>query len=521
MLSRIVAGQRFRRVPDLLYLVCALIATRVAFRSRYLYDIDSVNFALGLRRFDPATHQPHPPGYFLYVMLGRLVDRAAGNANTAFVGISVLASCGALCFIWLLADRWFGKRPALFAGMIFLFSPLVWFHGTVALVYAVEAFFSSLAGYLCWRIVTGSAGMVVPLAVVTGLAAGFRPSFLLFIFPLLCFAMRRISAGRIAGAVCVFLLTLCCWALPMIWRSGGPGAYLSALFSLWNAVPGKSTVANSSFANSVARIVSVAAAGMLCFGSAVPLALQKAEAGERSRKVFTWAWIGPGLLFFCFVFLKFVNAGYLLVISPPLFVWLGQRGSEWYESARLRRAAKFGIVVLAAAINTTVFLFAPVYCSYASVRGFEAELKSVLNALPAAASPADTMIVGFDSHFLGYRHAGYYLPGWLTVQYPEVRLAAGPRVFAMEHGDTELLSRLPPSNISKFIFLPLPSGDTEYRAYASKIYGLFRPGRLHTVHAGGREFIAGDTSDLRVLFPSSARAVSTPGDTPAGAVSHR
>jgi hypothetical protein len=35
---------------------------RFAFRSRYLYDLDSVNFALAMERFDPRVHQPHLPG---------------------------------------------------------------------------------------------------------------------------------------------------------------------------------------------------------------------------------------------------------------------------------------------------------------------------------------------------------------------------------------------------------------------------------------------------------------------------
>ena len=39
---------------------------------RPLEDIDSINFALGLRHFDPALHQPHPPGYPVFIALGRL-----------------------------------------------------------------------------------------------------------------------------------------------------------------------------------------------------------------------------------------------------------------------------------------------------------------------------------------------------------------------------------------------------------------------------------------------------------------
>ena len=35
-----------------------------------LEDIDSINFALGLHDYDPAQHQPHPPGYPVYMALG-------------------------------------------------------------------------------------------------------------------------------------------------------------------------------------------------------------------------------------------------------------------------------------------------------------------------------------------------------------------------------------------------------------------------------------------------------------------
>ena len=37
-----------------------------------LEDIDSINFALGLHHYDPALHQPHPPGYPVFIAAGRL-----------------------------------------------------------------------------------------------------------------------------------------------------------------------------------------------------------------------------------------------------------------------------------------------------------------------------------------------------------------------------------------------------------------------------------------------------------------
>ena len=136
---------------DAAALIAATGLTRFLFRSHYLYDIDSVNFALGLKRFDTTVHQPHPPGYFLYICLGRLASLFFHDANSALVAISILFSCAAVAMIFLLADSWFGRGAARFAGLIFLFSPLAWFHGIVALTYIVEAFFSALIGYFCWR----------------------------------------------------------------------------------------------------------------------------------------------------------------------------------------------------------------------------------------------------------------------------------------------------------------------------------------------------------------------------------
>jgi hypothetical protein len=146
------------------------------------------------------------------------------------------------------------------------------------------------------------------------------------------------------------------------------------------------------------------------------------------------------------------------------------------------------------------------------VRQFEAELQEIVRSIPRIASPADTMIVGFDSHYLGYRHAGYYLPDWYTAQYPEVRLESGVRVFAMEHGDTRLTGNLPLGRFKHFIIFPLPGDDPEYRDYMVHIRARFPQNALRSVKDGHREFLAGAVADLPLLFPTTATRVCAVGD---------
>ncbi len=493
---------------DLALLNAAVLLTRIIFRSRYLYDIDSVNFALALHRFDPLAHQPHPPGYFLYICLGRAVNLVAHDANLAFVAISVTASCGAMSAMYVLARNWWNRSAAFFTGLIFVFSPLVWFHGTVALTYTVELFFSSVTGYLCWRVFEGSRSLVIPAAIAAGLAAGFRPSFLLFIGPLLVFSWffspgrARAPAGLIALS-----LTFAAWFIPMVRQSGGFNAWWSALLSLWRNAPARQTSLNSFAAISLARALTVAGICVLCFGTAALLIFRGARRNppvDRRKTLFTWIWIGPGLLFFTLIFLRFVNSGYLLVISPPIFAWMGLRLSKWYEEVGLEATARVAVIAACAATNVFVFLYAPIYCSWASVRHFEADLELVVSSLPRIASPTDTMIVGLDSHFLGYRHAGYYLPDWYVAQYPEVRLSSGTRVFAMENRDTRLVGKLPAAGFRNFIIFPLPTNDPDYAKYMTALSARFPNGAIRRVTAGGREVLEGSTADLGFLFPSAA-----------------
>ena len=136
----------------------------------------------------------------------------------------------------------------------------------------------------------------------------------------------------------------------------------------------------------------------------------------------------------------------------------------------------------------------------------EAGLDRAKDAVAKLGSPQDTLILGVDSHFNGFRHAGYYLPDYLTVEYPEVRLQEGPRVFTMYQRDTQLVVHLPAGPYRRFIFFPLPDGDA-YRDYMHKVTDKLPPQNLHRDVIDGKEYITGSASDLPLLFPD---AVATP-----------
>ncbi len=485
--------------------IAAVAVTRFFFRSHLLYDVDSVNFALAMARFDPSAHQPHPPGYFLYVCLGRLVNLILPDANSALVAIGIAASCGAAWMIYLLTRMWFGQRAAWMSILLFLVSPLCWFHGIVALTYIVEAFFSALIGYCCWRTYTGEKAFLLPASAAFALAAGFRPSGALLLAPLWLFAIWRARGVRLWLALGAVVGVTLAWFLPMTLAAGGVHAYFDALTQLWRTVPGRRTTLSSPWLV-VARVLTMGWIFVMCFGIASVFAIwprPQTKSPQTRRAGFVWAWIAPGALFFALVFLNYVNSGYLLVLFPPAFAFLADRLSTFVPSGK-RRPLRWVAVTAGVAANCLFFLFAPVYCSYRSVREFEVNLTAITHDFENNLDPDKTLIVGFDSHFQGYRHAGYYLPRFVTVQYPELAYPGGKRVFAMHQRDTEVVRHLPIGRYERFVFFPLPK-DREDAAYLDTVLSKLPHGSLENAAVGRSHVVMVPVSLLPVLFPETTR----------------
>ena len=87
------------------------LAAHVPFLAPSLEDIDSINFALGLRHFDPALHQPHPPGYPVYMLMGhisrpiieRVTSTAGETAEARALAIwSAIGGAGCILAAWFL-----------------------------------------------------------------------------------------------------------------------------------------------------------------------------------------------------------------------------------------------------------------------------------------------------------------------------------------------------------------------------------------------------------------------------------
>ena len=208
-----------------------------------LEDLDSINFALGVRHFDIARDQPHAPGYPVFVALSKVstgalhllhVDGSAPRGLALWSAISGAAALpGLLLFLRRIGDQGVSAFPshgrlAWWTTVVVAASPLYWFTALRPL--------SDMTGFCAavWPMALAAgrprASRLVGAALLAGLAVGVRSQTAVLTIPVLLMALVVNRQGRVAiEAAALFAIGIAVWAVPLVAVSGGLTSYLHAL----------------------------------------------------------------------------------------------------------------------------------------------------------------------------------------------------------------------------------------------------------------------------------------------------
>lgn len=411
-------------MPIILFLLT--IFSRLPFTSEYIYHFDSGHFIFGMKHYDIMLHQPHPPGYFLYVMLGRVCNQFITDANYALILLSIIFSGLTVVTVYFLATEIFDKRTGILAAFLALSSPNFWFNGEVALTYSCEAFFSAFIGLLCWRASKGEKDYLWFSVAALALAGGFRQNTPFFLFPLWFYSTRKEPIGKVFSALIVFTIISISWFLPMVLLTGGIDSYLEALEELMRFNTGNVSVMEKGLPalETYARILHSFITYTL--GAALPCTLLAVYVLVRNRSVsvlkntksiFLVCWLAPSLMFYLFFFIRQDNPGYVLLLMPPLVLTAAKAltylSSELEElSGKNIHRILFSLVIL---INAIIFLFPHNALSRNGINEHDRNIENVLSNLKIF-NPETTIFFVGPYTFYSYRHLMLYLPEFTVFQ---------------------------------------------------------------------------------------------------------
>src|SRR5258707_7310417 len=118
----------------------AAFALYLISRSPGLDEWDSVQFAMGIREFNLWKHQPHPPGYPLYIFLAWSGTRLFGWSSES--SLQFVSCAGGALFVaaWFcIIRRQLSERFAWLLASALAITPVVWMTSTKALTDSVAA----------------------------------------------------------------------------------------------------------------------------------------------------------------------------------------------------------------------------------------------------------------------------------------------------------------------------------------------------------------------------------------------
>jgi hypothetical protein len=201
-----------------------VLAIRLATLPRTFWEQDELLFASAVRKFDPWSSHPHPPGYPLYVGLGKLFNLFLHDPFVSLIALNVV--CSVLAFVALSrAFRLYldDDDLAVCGALLFSFSATVIVHGPLAFSDSPAMLFVALT---LWAVAAirddASLRSTIVLGVASSAAIGARPQLLVPIVPLLLFAVIVAKSGRkLAAALAAFTVMSLIWFVPLMNAAGG------------------------------------------------------------------------------------------------------------------------------------------------------------------------------------------------------------------------------------------------------------------------------------------------------------
>jgi len=338
-------------------LALATLVTRIPYVTQYLFAWDSGTVALGTRFYDIGQHQPHPPGYVLYVLTAKILNVFVHNINTVLVGMSIVAAGGTVILLYLLAARMYNRKVALVAASILLFSKSLWAYSEVAFSYTLQGFMAIAVVYCAYRFVqdTRNPRYAYVGSIVLAVAGGFRQDCIVFLMPLWAYITMRYARPHFWRLWALIVAICMLWMSGMVFWTGGVQAYMTALTAQLDFVSGFSVEVRGTFGlkenyHFMIQFLKDSTIGILISVFFLGHIFSPKKIFQDIRLQLILLWILPAAIFYLCVHIG--ERGYLLTFLPACvlilaigLVWVADECGELLHSKMIVPLSMLAVAV--------------------------------------------------------------------------------------------------------------------------------------------------------------------------------
>jgi hypothetical protein len=201
-----------------------VLASRIFTAPRTPWENDEFLFAEAVRKFDPSRYHPHPPGFPLLVIIGKVFNAFVHDPWRALVVFGIVAAPIGFVAIARAFRNWIDDPDLAVCGaMLYYFSASMLVHGTLALSDGPAMMFLGLALFaISSPHDDAHERNAIFIGIWTSAVVGTRPQLFVPIAPMLIVALLQMRTMRQrAACVIAFGLVSAMWFLPLADAAGG------------------------------------------------------------------------------------------------------------------------------------------------------------------------------------------------------------------------------------------------------------------------------------------------------------
>ncbi|MDD4290515.1 MAG: glycosyltransferase family 39 protein [Patescibacteria group bacterium] len=427
-----------KKILPIVILILLLIVLRIPFVTQYLFDWDAVQLALGMDEFNIEKHQPHPPGYFLYIYFAKFINIFLDNSNLAMIMENIILSIIALLIFYLIAKKIFKNEFLGFlASFIFITNPFIWFHSEFANIYIIDLCFSLIYFYTSYLIIIQNKNLLWLFSSLFALGIGFRQSLVIFFLPLYIYAclfdfkFTKSKIKKILLNVLIFSIVFLCWFIPNSIVVGGfikllgisKNQFLASSKTTSILSMAKIEALGGQFFNTFKLLIY--SSSLLSLFSFIAIFYKKIKISKKNSIIFLLS-ILPSFLFYSLIHLG--KIGYIMTISG-IFMTLGL----FTINKLFKESSRIIIILFIIILQLPLFIYgidgfitnktllinvSPYDVSYLNLKNSDLRIRKTIYEIKKY-DPDDTILITeADSPYIipksnfikNMRLGGYYLP---------------------------------------------------------------------------------------------------------------
>lgn len=217
------------RKQDFLFIIFFFligILSRIFLIEHFQSHWDGPQYSLGVLHYDLTQETPAPPGYPLYIFMGRIFYTFFQDPHFSLLMVSVLFSgIGAVLF-YLFGKRLANQSVGIISSLLFLSAPTIYFFGLTTYAYGVIPTLATMLALCVYEIVIQKKNQGIVLGVVCAFALGVRPQEALMLLPLFVLGIYYLPRKQKIISVITLIVGLSLWIIPYFFIVGGIGKFL-------------------------------------------------------------------------------------------------------------------------------------------------------------------------------------------------------------------------------------------------------------------------------------------------------